>query len=131
LFVSVGSIMHDNCCLASPEGKMCHGNNDDSSGRCIKEWDKAWWNSIDGRAWAVTFDPNAAPDLTIVRYPRTAHFRLGGTNMTPGYAMFETNATGRLTAPRGQALDVGDQTFCASGQSDLKSGFGKSWIVCR
>jgi hypothetical protein len=131
LYVSVGSIMHDNCCLAFPEGKMCHGNNDDLSGKCIKEWDKAVWNSFDGRAWSQTFDPNGEPDLTIVKNPRTTRFRLGGTNMSAGSAMFETAATRQLKAPRGQALDVGDEAFCASGRADTKSFFGKTWIECR
>ena len=131
LFVSVGSIMHDNCCLAHPGGKMCRGNNDDASGLCIKEWDKAVWNSFDGRAWSQTWNPSWGGDFRIVNNPRKTSFRLGGTNMDRGSTPFETVATRQLMAPRGTNLDVGDETFCQSGQADQYYFGNKRWITCR
>lgn len=130
LFVSVGSIMHDNCCLANPAGKMCRGNNDDASGMCIKEWDKAVWNSADGRAWSQTFDPNQGGDFRIVNNPRKTTFRLGGTNMDARGTPFETVATRQLMAPRGTNLDVGDEAFCQSGRAQLYYFGAKQWISC-
>ncbi|WP_155913877.1 hypothetical protein [Asticcacaulis sp. AC466] len=132
IYTSVGSINHDNCCLANPNGKMCGGNaaaNDpfgNGNGKCVAEWDKAWWNALDGRAWSARFDPRAVPNLAIVSNPRQARSRTGQE-----LVRFETVATRNLKAPRGQALDVGDDEFCASGQADRKSAFGKSWIECR
>lgn len=125
LWVSVGSIKHDSCCSLYGNGKMCGGApgasqatkdaaNDlfkNGDGRCVEEWDKAWWNSIDGRAWSKEFDPNEVPNIDNVANPRQSKSRNGIQLVT-----FETAATRGLSAPSGQALDPQDREYCASGQ---------------
>lgn len=132
IWVSVGSINHDNCCLANPNGKMCGGNpdasniNSNGNGKCVAEWDKAWWNAMDGRSWSATFDPRQVPNLELVTNPRRAYAQ-DGTALVP----FETVATRNLKAPAGQALDVGDEEFCTSGRAEQKSFGPKRWIECK
>jgi hypothetical protein len=141
IWISVGSIKHDNCCQAFPNGKMCGGAPDatpeqkkaatdfykDGDNHCVWEWDKAFWNASDGRAWTEEFDPNRVPDLRLVNNPRQARARTGALLVA-----YETAETRRFSAPRGQALDVGDESFCASGRA---KGYEvpftpKKWIVC-
>jgi hypothetical protein len=128
---SVGSILHDNCCLANPDGKWCGKHKEfGHNGTCDKEWNKAVWNTIDGRQWDVEFNKNTKANLKVVSNPRKAVFN---SNYQGGGIPrnFETEESRRLSAPRGTALDVGDQEFCASGRaSSPKSSFGKTWIVC-
>jgi len=129
LWVSVGSILHDNCCLANPGGKMCSGLASEfrHNGKCVKEWDKAFWNTFtDSRHWQATFDPNAVPDLTWVS-ARRSRFQDGSS-----YNGYETRATIGLSAPRGTALDPGDVAFCASQRAREYNVWGtpKRWIVC-
>ena len=134
LMVSVGSILHDNCCLANPGGKFCGGPGMDGEpakefnhdGTCVAEWDKAFWNTLtDGRQWQVKMDPRERSDLTVVANPRTSYYQDG----TPSQG-FETRATRRLAAPVGTALDPGDGQFCESGRASRESFLGKEWIVC-
>ena len=56
LKVSVGSILHDNCCLIMSRqgitGQMCQMNDMlKVEGPCSKEWQKAVTNSIEGTMW--------------------------------------------------------------------------------
>lgn len=132
MWISVGSIMHDNCCLNNPGGKMCSGNEWGHNNTCVKEWDKAFWNATNGRAWAQNFNPNRTPDLRLVNNPRSSR-ALDGSALIP----YETAETRNFYAPRGQALDVGDEAFCASGRAQMYEekvlgmwGTGKKWIVC-
>ncbi len=131
--VSVGSILHDNCCLAKPNGKWCGKYKETGhDGNCDKEWNKAFWNSqpTDNRQWDWEFNPNENANLTVVSNPRTASF---ASNYQGGGIPrnFETVATRKLGAPRGTNLDVGDQAFCASGRASApKSSFNKQWITC-
>lgn len=123
LRVAIGSILHDNCCVADRKGKWCSGPASGlfHSGGCVKEWDKAVSNVLNGRHWSSVFNPNTVPDLTWqARRPRSP------------YPSNETAATRGLSAPRGTALDTGDQAFCASGRARAMSNwFGANkWIQC-
>lgn len=141
MWISVGSIKHDNCCIANPNGKMCGGavgaskaTKDNASsltssgdGTCVQEWDKAFWNATDGRAWTQDYAPWDVPDLTIVTNPRTTRSQ-NGTELV----RFETAETRKRSAPRGQALDPGDEQFCASGRAKTYNVpfTSKKWIIC-
>lgn len=135
MWISVGSINHDNCCLAHPNGKMCSGPGPDTknpfgrgNGQCIAEWDKAHWNGVDGRAWTANFRYESVPDLTIVDNPRSTKTQ-GGIPL----GRFETAETRRHAAPPGQALDPGDEKYCASGRGTLVTMplTPKQWIICQ
>src|SRR5205823_4936814 len=77
-YVSVGSIMHDNCCYANgPDAIWCQPHENPASARgvsdntreglCRAEWDKAVDNLRNGRQWRTYFGPYAAEgaeDLT-------------------------------------------------------------------
>lgn len=141
MWISPGSIKHDTCCLVYPNGKMCGGSVDatpdmksaasnplaNGDGHCVAEWDKAFWNANDGRAWTEEFDPNAVPDLTIIDNPRQ-------TKTQSGIKLIgiETVETRKYSAPAGQNLDVGDEAFCKSGRAQLYylPGTSKQWIQC-
>ncbi|CAN5517559.1 hypothetical protein BH10ACI3_BH10ACI3_07100 [soil metagenome] len=134
MWISVGSIKHDNCCISNPFGKMCGGNDAAKSltgngdGNCVQEWDKAFWNAADGRAWTQDYSPSGVPDLTIVTNPRQTRSQ-NGTQLVK----FETAETRKQSAPPGQALDVGDEAFCSSGRATPYSVpfTVKKWIVCQ
>jgi hypothetical protein len=141
MWISVGSIKHDNCCISTPNGKMCGGGpkagkaeKDAASsliaggdGNCVQEWDKAFWNATDGRAWTQDYAPWEAPDLTIVTNPRQTKSQ-NGTQLV----RFETAETRKQAAPKGQALDPGDEAFCASGRATPYNVpfTNKRWIIC-
>ena len=124
LGVSVGSILHDNCCLAEPNGYRCGG--DDGSNSCRAEWDKAVGNAVNRRSWQARFGPyrcvNTEDDLSIAA-GRPAG--LGGQVVTRK----ETAASRALSAPAGTAMDDTDAAFCASGRL-ARTGFGVTWSVC-
>jgi len=109
--VTVGSILHDICCVRHPNGKACTGWKsplDDlpnaHDGHCIAEWDKAWYNTMMGRGWNHTFGP-----------------------YQPGQGDDFTQPA-LLKAPGGTRLDVGDQAYCASGKfRETKVDLG--WIA--
>lgn len=136
--VSVGSILHDNCCLqyppfeGNPGGKFCNGPVSEFShnGQCVDEWDKAFWNTVsDGRQWDWTFDPGKPADLTVTD-ARVSRFQDRTLRSTRYYTGRETTDTRLLKAPAGTALDVGDDAFCASGRAEKKSFVAKEWIEC-
>jgi hypothetical protein len=151
LGVAVGSILHDNACLADQSGLNCSGL---GAGDLWKhkdwpaalEWNKASWNVLDGRTWREVFGPYPtvrglqdqffddlrpvdareaymAPILSMVTIPVT----------TIRYAGTETKRTRALRAPAGTSLDDRDAAFCASGAFAKKESFpGKSgWGFCR
>jgi hypothetical protein len=133
--VSVGSILHDNRCVSHPGGKWCNGRGTDGkpatetnhNGKCAKEWDKAFWNSMvtDNRQWDKSFNPKASADLQTVP-ARKSRFRDGSF-----YDGLERRATKGLEAPRGTYLDQGDEDFCASKRAE-KAGQqgGNGYIRC-
>jgi hypothetical protein len=135
MMVSVGSILHDNCCLRNPAGKWCGGTGVDGvnkaeegnhNGQCVKEWDKAWWNTIDRRQWEVAVNTTVPGNLTPA--PGRLASRKDGTMET-----IEEVVQSRLySAPAGTSLDRGDEAFCASGRASAPQQFGASiWIVCQ
>jgi len=140
MMVSVGSILHDNCCLmnppvegANPGGKFCNGvlSEFSNNGQCILEWDKAFWNTtVDRRQWAWTFNPSERAELTVTP-ARVSRFQDVALRPTQFYTGRETSDTRKLAAPAGTALDVGDEAFCASGQATKKNFAAKEWIECR
>ena len=94
--VSVGSLLHDQCCSDAPEGFACGGNNT-QPGRCFGEFMRATRDVVSGRTWPITFDPAAPIDARI--------FDASGA-LTP-YA-------GQLLAPGGAEMRAEDARFCAS-----------------
>lgn len=140
MWISVGSIKHDNCCISNPNGKMCGSPSAGQAEKnaassliaggdrnCVQEWDKAFWDAADGRAWTQDYSPSGVPDLTIATNPRQTRSR-NGTDLVK----FETAETRRQSAPKGQALDVGDEQFCASGSATPYNVpfTQKKWIIC-
>lgn len=127
-YVSVGSILHDNCCLDNPKGKYCDGVaagvGDDLSGNdkkvCSREWRKAVYNSRDGRTWKAVFGPykkgGKGDDLARKRAraaTTTDHF--GGSKKP--YKGKETVTTRRLAGAKGTKIDYTDsRKFCKSGK---------------
>lgn len=73
MYVSVGSIEHDNCCLKNPNGNWCSPDMQNpmaaighvgmsqiadwlnQNGACAAEWRKAFWNAMDHRQWQQRF----------------------------------------------------------------------------
>jgi hypothetical protein len=129
--VSVGSIAHDTCCARNPDGKWCGKYQEiGHNGQCDMEWNKAFWNVIDGRMWEHDFNANTFTDSALVSNPRSATFNpnyLGGGVIR----LRETRSSIILSAPRGTALDVGDEQFCASKRAVQKSSPFKRWIICQ
>lgn len=132
--VSVGSILHDNCCLRNPQGKWCGGpgvngsgkaEENNHNGQCVKEWDKAWWNAIDGRQWTVAVNPTQPANLTPTG-GRLASLKDGST-----ITWEEVVQSRNFSAPAGTSLDRGDEAFCASGRASAPKKLGMSiWITC-
>jgi len=139
LRVSVGSILHDNCCLRNPEGHQCRGytvmQETFGNDACAAEWRKAVYNTRDGRLWTGRFGPypcsNTEDDLTDKPGRQTAvPSFLGG--LTP-VTELETASSRRLAAPPGTRLDATDAAFCASGRfRETRGAPGISaWGVCQ
>ncbi|MBE9032557.1 hypothetical protein IQ266_22730 [filamentous cyanobacterium LEGE 11480] len=102
--VSVGSILHDNCCIVNfPNGHWCNNGGEDQE-ICRDTWDKAVQNTLAGHTWKATFSRN--PDNTKI---------VSGRKAEPRY-YYETVATATLKAPRGTQLERTDAEFCASKQ---------------
>mmetsp|Transcript_4442 Transcript_4442/g.7753 ORF Transcript_4442/g.7753 Transcript_4442/m.7753 type:complete len:317 (-) Transcript_4442:155-1105(-) len=120
---SVGSILHDLCCIKNPQGAFCTGTNypidetinlwgnADNSCACIMEWRKAAWNLLRGRYWEASFneaafssDLNAVPGLIRESWLPTG----SGTNYISyksNWGLEENGATAQLCAPSGTKLD--------------------------
>jgi hypothetical protein len=151
LGVAVGSILHDNACLADQSGLNCSGL---GAGDLWKhkdwpaalEWNKASWNVLDGRTWREAFGPYPTAralqdqffdDLRPVpaRVAYMAPILSMGTIpiTTIPYAGKESKRTRALRAPPGTSLDDRDDAFCASGTFRERGSFpGKSgWGFCR
>jgi hypothetical protein len=151
LGVAVGSILHDNACLADQSGLNCSGL---GAGDLVKhadwpaalEWNKASWNVLDGRTWREVFGPYPTAralqdqffdDLRPVaaRVAYMAPILSMGTIpiTTIPYKGKESKRTRALRAPPGTSLDERDDAFCASGTFRERGSFpGKSgWGFCR
>jgi hypothetical protein len=122
--VSVGSILHDNCCVDNANGQHCNGydlgqEKMSDSQPCVKEWRKAVYNSRDGRKWTATFGPYndkvKSDDLTKA-IARKAVLTDHWNTKKYDYTGQETVSTRKLGAPRGASLDYADVAFCASGK---------------
>lgn len=141
--VSVGGIMHDNCCRQNQNGLHCRGlqfgqdvNNwltDPGDQQvCGLEWRKAVNDVFEGRAWYETFGPyRSDADYDIADQlvnPRKAYVRgRFGVNDNPRvWRGMESQATSRLAAPAGTKLEAGDDAFCRSGI--LRDERWKSWL---
>jgi hypothetical protein len=139
-WVSVGSIMHDNCCRANPEGQHCQGFSIAQEGwgdqqMCVREWRKAFYNSADNRRWQATFGsyPTAlfGDNLTTVPGRRgVLHNSIG--QAVARYSGLETLSTINLLAPPGTALDTGDDLYCRSGTARYvaPSLANSSYVIC-
>jgi hypothetical protein len=153
VFVSVGSIAHDNCCLQNSDGVMCAQGNTDNNWwiPCKAEWEKAVRNTINNRQWTVNLgvDPFTPPyslthytdDLTPAALPNrrlglpsvdTVRFstpnRLSSRYDIPS-SVRETVSTRRFSAPAGTTLDWYDIDFCESRRADYRPKEGV--IICR
>ena len=150
LYVSVGSIAHDNCCLKYPDGVSCKGTNSNNEWGvpCKAEWEKALRNTYQGRQWRVTFgEPPYVPPYSITNYTDDLTFapapnRQLGLPIADTFSppvpnskndsisvLQETVSTHRLAAPSGTRLDWYDVEFCQSKQAtyDVEKGF----ITCK
>ena len=150
--VAVGSILHDNACVANRTGLNCNGI---GAGDLVKtgsypagmEWNKAAWNVLDTRNWRERFGP----------YPVNKDARRGNWYddlrpmssreawMAPVLSMFtapsqterytggETKASRRLKAAAWRTLDGKDQQFCASGAFRQKgeTPLKAPWGICQ
>lgn len=143
VYVTIGSIMHDNCCLKNPkEGYMCGKQGDWVLGNdqqvCGFEWNKAFYDSRDGRGWEVTMGPyvkgGKTDDLKSAKARDGRIYDKNGNNRrmwvkhqkNPGdkfwkHAIWnnvqETVASKKLKAPKGTKFqEKEDEAFCASGK---------------
>jgi hypothetical protein len=64
LWVSVGSQLHDTCCLAHSDGAFCTSatrgrdlNPFTGDAVCAAEWNRAWYDTKWGASWPQIFDP--------------------------------------------------------------------------
>ncbi len=147
--VSVGSIIHDNCCKDYPNGLYCKGGvnlytafTQDLPAQfmnydCAREWRKAFYDVQEGRYWYETFGPYTNNDkgdnLQIVRPPRpTKTFgQLGVQDRPMDYTLNERVETRRLKAPRGTKLEFSDAAYCESGRFSTEgwcSGIGPARV---
>lgn len=136
--VSVGSILHDNCCRSvndvGGDGLVCDGNSGDigwsaidtrhDKRNCAKEWRKAVYDVKEGRYWHEKFGPylddNAHDDLRQAPTQNARKTKLPGRlgvldDVTESQGV-ERVETRRLHAPSGTKLEVHDVQFCASGR---------------
>lgn len=123
LKTSVGSILHDLCCMERPWGAFCHSSNypidatinllgnADNSCDCLLEWRKAAWNLLRGRYWSheftkagqsqdITFDPAKQRMSWLPTGSGTNYLSYKST-----WGIIERKATSGLCAPEGTRLD--------------------------
>lgn len=143
--VSVGSIMHDNCCVSYPNGINCRGVPDwkeipgvFTSVPCHREWRKAVYDVLERRYWFETFGPyrgstgDAGLKTTV---PARKAFTYGGFGVQDQPQQWpgpERPATLRLKAPSGQKLEFQDAAFCASGRfRETRRSGAQHWGICQ
>lgn len=140
-WVSVGSILHDNCCRLTPDGQHCQGFNPlqefwPDSAHCVKEWRKAFYNSRDNRKWKAVFGPykNRFSEDNLADSPARKASLFNRIGKKIGYYQgTETVSTRLLNAPSGTALDIDDVEFCASGKfkSTGSAPLIGHWGICK
>jgi hypothetical protein len=130
--VSVGAIMHDNCCISYPDGMYCKEDPLDigreisgalSSIKCHREWRKAVYDVLQQRYWFFKFGPYLSDGKGDAGLDTTVTTRLGYTYGPNGvqdlpyqWAGPERLASARLKAPSGQKLEYQDAAYCSSGR---------------
>lgn len=111
-YVSVGSLLHDSCCTAHPDGVQCGGSGEPTS-ECQVEWDHAVNDSMWGRAWQARFTvgrPVATSWRAALRVSRDGE----PDAFEPG-----RDLRPELKAPDGTVLYAFDSdAFCASGRTE-------------
>lgn len=140
MMTSVGSIMHDLCCLRHSDGLHCQGADAlsmavdfaDDGKLCAREWRKAVYDVANGRMWRATYGPYPRPDTGGDLRSRAT----GRTAVTYGrwgdkttWGEMEVNATARLTAASGTYLDDTDASFCESGRFSRTWGQPTPWAA--
>lgn len=125
-FMSVGSILHDNCCIHNPKGYSCQGLNSNNSGLpeklapCKEEWEEAWGNTSCGRQWKVKFGSYFEGNK--------------GDFLDENYVFFVGKQS--LKVPKGQKIDPKYQHLCNGGQcvtsttSQTNIGFDSCGLYC-
>ena len=103
--VSVGSILHDNCCIYHyPHGYWCNNGGKDNR-TCRVEWRKAKSDRKRKFEWMATFSGE----------PDDISFVPGRKSGVKYKYNRETVATSSLKAPDGTHLAIEDKAFCESG----------------
>lgn len=147
---TVGSILHDLCCMEYPWGAFCDSSNypisqtinalgnADNECACLLPWRKAAWNLINDRYWDVTYSKAvASSDLTFSSKQRRSWLPTSSTGAYLGpstWGLKERAATASICAPGGTHLDCptdDDNCYfscfgvecssCAPGNSDCSS----------
>lgn len=136
--VSVGSILHDICCVEhGANGKWCNGVGHgivseiapwDKNQACEKEWRRAFEDSLHNRKWKQVYctDPRNSNEIprvvtahTAVTPRPTAHVtrpNLWTTYFEPS-SQHETDFTRhKLYAPSGTKMAYMDEKYCRSGR---------------
>ncbi|HYL91211.1 MAG TPA: hypothetical protein VEU32_20845 [Burkholderiales bacterium] len=134
LRVSVGSIIHDTCCMNNPNGLYCNRNPLDnpalsaqdevSNLACTREWRKAFYDVAENRWWFEKFGPyyesmNGDNVTQVAPQPNRHATTYGPTGVQSSpqtVAVVEYASTRRLAAPSGTKLEIGDVAFCRSGR---------------
>ncbi|CAE7280288.1 rnf181 [Symbiodinium natans] len=155
LKTSVGSILHDLCCMEHQSGAFCHSSNypigatinvlgnANNNCACLMEWRKAAWNVLRGRYWLATFTKAAqsqdmTPDTSV---QRKSYLPKGsGTNYESyksTWGLTERKATSVLCAPGGTRLDCPSEdnnckvpcvgTYCKACATGCASRHRKRW----
>jgi hypothetical protein len=107
--ISVGSLLHDDCCRRHPNGLFCGGDSSEPAA-CASEFLRGTQETlVPGAVWRKLFDPNVAMNDAAICADDAC-----GT-LTP-YA-------GQLLAPAGSVMASDDARFCQSGSvTRLPSG---------
>ena len=139
LYVSVGSIAHDNCCLKSPDGWSCQDLElgTDWNRNCMGEWIKAVNSSgIPRRHWKAKnppFGPYSLNNYSDDLNPDSDSQRYCYIPTKTGSEkkdLQETVSSRRLFAPRGTKLDRRDDVmFCQSGEANYPEG--RDYMICK
>ncbi len=140
--VSVGSILHDNCCKRNGNGLHCRGAEPgdmavdfvDDSKVCAREWRKASYDVLEGRYWFEKFGPyanDATADPLVYTNGRHSKLpgRFGVQDHPVDFQWGETEGTRKLKAPSGIRLEIYDVEFCSSGHFS-STGWCSAGAIC-